>query len=334
MSIDLRPVLGAMTERRHNRPHVQVATMTAIAYFTDPSVGAWARDRVHALAVKHPSRVVVLDGTRTQSYQNVETVCDEHVDCVKDRGDWIELGVEGMEPGLLCSVLAALTIPEAPSILIWVASGIAKNPCFAALSDAMRTIVLNTSILDLDTTGLRELVDFARPRDGISIADLAYLRLHPWQEAIAQFFDRPDFRDELHDLRRVDITCGSDPEAYYLLGWLGSRLGWTPSGPSELQNKNGDRVEFAIERKGLPRRILRVRLASPRTTFLAEVDNDAAEAIVLTVQGEKTHPSRARPINNIDLAALVERAILTGRNDPVFRASLLAAGDILARRGN
>jgi glucose-6-phosphate dehydrogenase assembly protein OpcA len=332
MSLDLDSVLGEVTERRRKRSDANVATMTLVVFFNDSDVGKWARDRTHALAVKHPSRVIVLDGTQDHATQVVENACEAHGDCIKTRGDWIELGIKDANPETLRSAVSTLALPEAPLVLIWAAEGIGDDPRFSTLSEHMRTVVYNSSVLDSDDRALRELVTYVKAHPNVAIGDLAYLRLAPWQESIALFFDAKDVIRELFDLRRVEITCGSDSEAYYLLGWLASRLEWTSCSPDSFCNRFGVHIDFAIQREGHARRLRRVALRSSGTDFVAEVDGDNAEAIILTVTGAKQHPKRARPINNVDIATLVERAILTGHQDRVFVESLTAAGEILQRR--
>jgi glucose-6-phosphate dehydrogenase assembly protein OpcA len=330
--LDLRPVLGEITERRRNRRDVNVATMTVVVFFEDPTVGDWARDRTHALAVKHPSRVIVLDGTRTVDLNQVGSSCSQHQDCVKTRGDWIELGVKETDSDTLHSSIATLSLPEAPVVLIWVACGIGNDQRFATVAERVRTVVYNSSVIDCDDSALRELVTFVRAHPGVPISDLAYLRLAPWQEAIAVFFDGKEFIEELFDIRRVEITCGSDSEAYYLLGWLASRLEWTLCSPTAFCNRFGVQIDFVLNREGRARRMRSVVLESKDNKFQAEIDDENAEGIVLTVSGTKRHTVRCRPIINIDIASLVERAILTGHSDRVFVQSLMAAGEILKQR--
>ena len=332
MSLDLQSVLGEITERRRNRRDVNVATMTVVVFFSDPGVGDWVRDRTHALAVKHPSRVIVLDATQDHAMHVVGNSCATHGECVKTRGDWIELGVKDSSAETLRSAVSTLCLPEAPVVLIWVAAGIGEDSRFATLSERMRTVVYNSSVLGADDQALRDLVTFVKAHPNVAIGDLAYLRLAPWQESIALFFDGKDVIRELFDLRRVEITCGSDSEAYYLLGWLASRLEWTPCSADAFCNRFGVQIEFSIQRDGRARRIRRVVLKSSDTEFSAEVDGDTAEAIILEVSGAKQHARRARPISNVDVATLVERAILTGHQDRVFVESLMAAGEILQRR--
>jgi len=331
MSLDLHSVLGEITERRRNRSDMNVATMTVVVFFDEGTIGEWARDRTHALAVKHPSRVIVLDATESSDLHRVGAECEAHGECVKTRGDWIELGVKNSTAEMLRSAVATLALPEAPVVLIWVASGIGHDPRFTTLSSQMRTVVYNSSLLDIGEASLRELIDFVKANPNVAISDLAYLRLAPWQECIALFFDHKDVVRELFDLRRVEIACGSDAEAYDLLGWLASRLEWAPCSADAFCNRFGTQIDFAIVREGQARRIRSIVLTSSQTRFAAEADA-TADSIMLRVSGDRRHPDRCRPINNIDIAALVERAILTGHHDKVFVESLLAAGQILERR--
>jgi glucose-6-phosphate dehydrogenase assembly protein OpcA len=321
VSADLGDVLRTLSDRRRHQHTMKVATMTVVVFFEDRVVGAWARDRIRALSDKHPSRVIVLDGTQGAALQEV------------DRGDWIELGAKECDPENLRGAIDTLCLPEAPVVLIWVATGIASDPRFAAIGQDMRTIVYNSSVLDLHDGALRELVAFAQRHPEVPVSDLAYLRLRPWQEGIALFFDPRDAIDHLLDVRRVEITCGSDAEAYYLLGWLASRLEWTPSGADAFCDRFGTAIGFAIHREGRARRIRRVALASSRAQFVAEIDGEEASAIVLTATGVASYPRRYHPISNIDIAALVERAILAGGSDRVYAAVLAATARILAQKG-
>jgi hypothetical protein len=98
-----------------------------------------------------------------------------------------------------------------------------------------------------------------------------------------------------------------------------------------LRDTAGKTVAFQIRRDGEPRRIQRVALSTSSSTFIAEVD-ERAETIQLSVTGSSSHPRRYRPIKNPGIAALVERAILWGQSDRVFRHALASAGQILAQR--
>jgi glucose-6-phosphate dehydrogenase assembly protein OpcA len=334
MSIDLHSVLGELVQRRKTRQdRMDVALMTLVAFFEDAAIGAWLRDRLHCLAAKHPSRVILMDGTQSESTYAVGSVaCDQHAECLKTRGEWIELGVAGCDPETMRSVISALTLPQVPVVVVWASGRIAHDPRFAVVSSQARTIVYNSSALGTDEGALRQLVEFVREHPSIVISDLAYLRLAPWQESVALFFDARSVIRELFDLRRVEIASGSAAEAYYLLGWMASRLEWKPCASDRFCNRFGTEIEFALDHDGPPRRIRRVALHSSRSHFIAELRPDDPNAIALTVSGAAQHPQRSHPMTDLGTAALIERAILTGNKDRIFHDTLLAASEILARR--
>lgn len=319
MTLNLAPIFDELTALHRERgSDASVATMTVVVFFEDPQIGMLARDRIHSLASKHPSRVILLDAAGDPSAHRVEP------------GDWIELGVRSGDAATLCSAVEALRLPEVPLVLLWIAAGIGSDERFAMLSKDAQTIVYNSSLLDVGHEALCELVDYVEGHPQLPLADIAYLRLAPWQESVALFFDGKDV-EQLSDIQRVEIGCGSEPEAFYLLGWLASRLGWKPSSATSLLNRHGKQVDFEIAREGEPRRVSCIALSSSRSKFVAEVDKSAA-TIQLSVTGSSAHPQRYRAVNNPGIAALLERAILWGQNDRVFSESLAAAGEILAHR--
>jgi glucose-6-phosphate dehydrogenase assembly protein OpcA len=305
------------SSRRRGRD-ASVTTMTVVMLFEDEAIGELARERIRALSAKHPSRVIVLDACRDERLNRVEAA------------QWIELGVKGSGPEMLRSAVSALRVPDAPIVLLWIACGIDADARFAALAELAQTVVYNSSLLDTGHAALCQLVDYVDAHPDVPLSDIAYLRLEPWQECLAIFFDGDDVR-ELAELESVEIGCGSEPEAFYLLGWLASRLQWTPHTSDSLLTAAGGEIDFQIRLEGEPRRLRRVALGTSSSSFVAEADDDA-EAILLSVTGSSRHAPRYRAIKNPGIAALVERAILWGENDRVFHQALASAGQILSMR--
>lgn len=317
--MNLTPVLDELTEScRERGPDATVGTMTIVVFFENPVIGELARDRIHLLAAKHPSRVIVLDGAQGENMY------------VVDGCDWIELGVKGSGPEMLRSAVGALRLPEAPVVLLWIASGIEDDVRFAMLREGVQTVVYNSSLLDVDHAALCELVEYVERHPEVPLADIAYLRLSPWQECVALLFDGSAV-GALGDLQRVEIGCGSEPEAFYLLGWLASRLQWTPSAGDAFLSKSGKRITFAILHEGEPRRVRRIALHTSDGSYLAEVTPNE-QTIHLSVAGSGRHATRYRAVSNPGVATLVEHAILWGRNDRNFHDALRAAGAILAQQ--
>jgi glucose-6-phosphate dehydrogenase assembly protein OpcA len=319
MTVQLESVLGELAESFRRRGcDASVATMTLVVFFEDQAIGGLARDRIGKLASKHPSRVIMLDATQPENKYRVEGC------------DWIELGVNGSSPELLLSAVSSLRVADAPVILLWIARGIGSDARFSTLCQEASTVVYNSSLLDTGHEALHELVDYAGGHPALALADIAYLRLGPWQECVAMFFDGTASA-ELRELQHVEVQCGSEPEAFYLLGWLASRLGWTPSSPDALVDASGKPVTFEIVREGEARRIARVALHSSQSDFVAQLDA-SGDSILLSMSGAR-HGTRHEAVKHPGIAALVERAILWGQNDRVFYDALAAAGRILAQRG-
>ena len=240
---------------------MHVATMTLVVLFEDETIGKLARDRIRMLASKHPSRVVVLDACRDERVAHVEN------------NDWIETRRQKEPNPKRCAIgVCALHIRDAPIVLLWIASGIGEDSRFAMLSELAETIVYNSSLVDDGHAALCELVEYIEQHPHLPLADVAYLRLVPWQECVATFFDGKD-ADELRDVRRVEIACGSEPEGFYLLGWLASRLQWTPTSADALLDREGKTVDVpnAPRRRAAAHSARRVgyvvaRSTSPRST--------------------------------------------------------------------
>jgi hypothetical protein len=64
----------------------------------------------------------------------------------------------------------------------------------------------------------------------VYIVDLSWLRTVPWRERLAGSFENPSRRAALNSLKRIYVRydASSVVSAILLVGWLASRLGWTP----------------------------------------------------------------------------------------------------------
>ncbi len=302
--------------------NVRIATMTLLVFVEDPQLVPWVRERAQRLARRHASRVLLLNAGLAES-RSQQT----------DDAEWTEVGVRGTSAENIHALTSRLLPPGVPCILLWVAPRTASDERFVRLAPEMRTILLDSSRARDDDGALRDLVAFCGENGDVeSIHDLAYLRLAPWQELVADFFDERAFVEDLFDLRRVTIASGSDAEGCYLLGWLASRLSWTPDGDRSFRQKRGARrITYAILREGQPRRVKRITLESGATRFQAQLC--ATDAVSLEVSGTKERPARVAPLHDVDVASLLERAILREQRDPVFRESLDLAGHLLAADG-
>jgi 6-phosphogluconolactonase len=324
MSLDVTPLLDELSHAHSESAATITATMTFVVFVEDPAIADWVRSRSHAVAEKHPSRVIFFDATRGESQRRLETP--------SGRSEWLEVGVAGSGPQELASALSALALHEAPTVLAWMARDVATDDRFSTLTELADVVIVSTSAVDPDDRQLRELVKLLDQKPDCDVHDVAYLRIGAWQEIIAQLFDEPQFATELANVRTVEMTCGSDAEMYYLLGWLASRLEWSPCSEDEFCNASGAAINFSLKREGSPRRLERVAMHTQAFSFIAELLPEDPNVARLTIHGLKQPSEHLVPLRGLDIASLVERALLAKRRDEMFRESLAMAKRILQRR--
>lgn len=315
-AVDVNAILGEMHGSREGAADITTATLTLLAYTDERHIVNIIRERAEAILQRHPARVVLLDATREPG---------EHTASL----EWIDIGVRDVSVAEIASVAHALTLQDVPTVLVWAARETMRNPAFAALNELSNSLVLDSSRMGSDASGLRELTGYFSQDRRYAVQDLAYLRLAPWQEMIADFFDENELAGDLASLQSVAIVAGSQAEALYLLGWLASRLGWKSVSPGSFASPSGAPIAYSISMEGSPRRVRSVELASQENVFRAALDEGSDETVCLTVEGAKARPRHCEPLHDISNVALIERAILMPQTSDVFRATLEAVRELL-----
>jgi len=281
-------------------------TINFIAYFDDPSHARWVNDATTKLAEKHHSRAIVVDATLE----------GEHTTSP------FALEARGLSPERLRERVATALAPDLPTVLWWTDDAMSANPAFEALVDLTDALVINTSGNERDEAMVVELAAFVEARPTVSVRDIAWMRLRPWQDMIAQSFDDASLREELFSIRGVRIVAGSDAEALYLGGWLASRLGWTACARNEFCDRTGVHIPFHAIREGKARRICSVEVQTISSTYSATVSADDDDVLILSSHGPIERPKRTVQLAAIDNATLLERAILEPATDEIFEAAL------------
>jgi glucose-6-phosphate dehydrogenase assembly protein OpcA len=325
-AINTAELLHSLTEQRRDRPGVSTTTLNLIAFMDDAASPARLLDRLRTFAQKHPCRAIVLDGSHSEE-RRVNATSTEDGDTVFTLSEEIVLGVAAMEAEELHSVVHDLLIPDVECAVLWAGREL-RDPRFDALASLGTTIVVDSSRAADASEALHGVAQLSASTDRY-LRDLSYLRLLPWQDMIAQFFDDAELARELPAIARVEIVSGSEPEAYYFAGWLASRLEWQPCGRNELCNAAGEKIALGIEKRGDPRRVQSVVLRGAHSAFSAELDPSAPDLVCLTVTGTPSRDRRCAPLHDIDSVSLVEQAVLIPRTDPVFAESLRMARAIL-----
>jgi|GEM_PF-415052 len=306
----------------------RVATMNFVVFVDDPAHREWVLERAAVVADKHPSRLIVLDSTNAASGVDVSisartrgesTVVNERVD----------VAVGSLDHAAIVSLTQELSVHDIPTFLWWSGERLLRSRTFSGLAHGAASVLVDSSGKARGEETIRELGEFLTRFPGVVLNDLAFMRLAPWQDMIAQFFDDPALREDLFSISGLEIESGSDAEALYLAGWLGSRLSWEPSDRNAFSDRRGKRIPFLKIDKGDRRRVVSVVLRTADSAYRAELSPGNENVVVLSVDGARAKPQRCAPLQNIANTSLIERAILENARDPIFETSLMTVRDLL-----
>lgn len=325
-AFDLEPIEHELHSARAQAGGAAATTMNLIVYVDDESLQARADARAAQLTEKYPARIIVLHTDREAP--KVRSSVRKIGENALVHAERIELGIADVAPETTCSAINMLRVPDTANVLWWTSQTVAGERLFDELVKIMDTVIVDSSGASAKDFAIRELTRFFHGEKRVLLRDLAYMRLAPWQDMVAQFFDDQRFLDELHRIDRVEITSGSVAEGYYLVGWLASRLAWKPCGRFQLCDKADRAITFTLKPGGELRRVIRIALGTDDAEFSAEL-SESEDTVCLAVKGPGAGPPRCAPLHHIDNLSLLEKAFLLNNHDEVFEASLRILDELL-----
>jgi len=222
-----------------------------------------------------PSRTIILV-TRAPAVHGDDDVSpydvylqliEQHIgtDAPPLRFETITITVGIHEMGHLSSLVSPLLAAELPDFLWWPGNDFVDNPLFEDLQQIVDRVIVDSAQLGNDTSGVAAMRELLESDDTNSphIGDFTWLRLAPWRQLIAQFFDPPDVQLCLASIEEVTISYadvredGSSGLASALLtvGWLASRLGWEIMDPLEKRRAGGWSAPLRASANGRGREI-------------------------------------------------------------------------------
>ncbi|MEY2833585.1 MAG: hypothetical protein RLZZ574_2844 [Cyanobacteriota bacterium] len=168
-------------------------------------------------------------------------------------------------------IIAALAIADLPKFIWWKATPTTDLPLFKRLVSSSDTVIFDSSSFMEPETDLQALAGLLK-QDTI-LADINWRRLAPWQELTAAAFDPPERRSAIYEVDRVtiDYEQGNQSQALMFLGWLASRLQWTPIS-YDLEGGDYDirQVNFTDEKQ----RTIEAELAGIPTADWGDIPGD------------------------------------------------------------
>lgn len=234
-------------------------TLNLIAVASDLRAVTLIQETIARLRDFLPSRTIILipqDGTDHESGMigpryDVRVELMEQVTETDEpnlRFEVITIGADRRETGNLASLVTPLLAADLPDFLWWPGGGFADDPLFEDLLPIVDRLILDTAQLGRDVqsiSAIRQIL--ADESNAPVIGDFTWLRLEPWRQLIAQFFDPEDVQRSLHTVEQVTIHYAETREdgsaglaaALLTAGWLASRLDWEAIDPLERQKRGG-----------------------------------------------------------------------------------------------
>ena len=203
---------------------------TAAIQYSSDSQGAIA----DAIAAANPCRIIALvpslghdEGVTAQvsAYCPVNKKNKDSLVCC----EYITLSGTAEALDRIGGIITELTIGDLPKFVWWKAAPSPEHSLFKRLVNYSDSIIFDSSSFIDQKNNLSYLAQMTQ--QGVILADLNWRRLAPWQELSAAAFDPPERRAEIYEVDKVtiDYEKGNEAQALMFLGWLGSRLNWTPA---------------------------------------------------------------------------------------------------------
>jgi glucose-6-phosphate dehydrogenase assembly protein OpcA len=237
----------------------------------EPATEAEVRKAVLEVVGAHPARVLLLvaepDGPVPEATAQRGMTASVAALCRRAGGarrqvccELIALRAGGTETRHLADAGRALLVPDLPVAVWWPDGGQASDvsgPLATELAPLADRWIVDTGET-AGATGLRATQRLAGRLRG-AVSDLAWMRLLPWRELTAQFFDPPAFRRHLERVDRLEVWIadgnGPSAEALLWLGWVAGNQGWRvegSAGADEWRLRRGGRTALAAVRRPGP----------------------------------------------------------------------------------
>lgn len=237
-SPELLERLQAEFTKQKDAGQLTAENKTAAVQYTPDSQGAIA----DAIASANPCRIIALvpslgqdAGVQAQvsAYCPVNKKNKESLICC----EYITLSGTAEALERIGGIITGLTIGDLPKFVWWKAAPSPEYGLFKRLTTYCDSIIVDSSSFVKPERNLAYIAQLLQ--QGVTLADLNWRRLAPWQELCAEAFDPPERRAEIYEVDKVtiDYERGNQAQALMFLGWLASRLNWQPT---SYQIQGGD----------------------------------------------------------------------------------------------
>jgi glucose-6-phosphate dehydrogenase assembly protein OpcA len=221
------------------------------------------------------------------------------------------------------SIALPLIVPDLPVFLWWNDSIDADLPLLSALLEACdRLVVDSSSAVDFAT-----IVQLMNAHGSwLAVSDLSWARLTPWRHAIAGFYDHLACGDRLQEIQRIQIAVESEVDspgqAWLLIGWLATSLGWTHVDLHHLRTAKQTDVVIEVNRiPGACCQITEVNLFSPDAEYKV-ARSTSSDYLETRMRLQNKHARQLVKMPPQNLSALISKEVSILGHDVVYEKSI------------
>jgi glucose-6-phosphate dehydrogenase assembly protein OpcA len=226
---DIDAALRGLLEEQHAKgePYAPARVINMVAV-VDAAWRGEVLNRLERVGRYHPSRTILcaVEEGRTTIDASARLSADgtgdpSLVSVVEERVD-IRMGPSHLRR--LDAIVDPLILPDLITV-VWAPHG--HHEAVEAMHGLADVVLLDSSD---DPNPGRAISWVCQQYEHMYVVDLAWLRSTPWRERIAATFDPVEWRPALWKISKVEIRHRPDSavSGMLVLGWLASRLGWTP----------------------------------------------------------------------------------------------------------
>ncbi len=331
-------------EGRPRQDVIRACMSNLIIFCSSPEHTCALPDELDTIVRLHPARVLLLVGQADAPTTAIEATVTARCHLGGERhhvcSEQVTISASGDAVPRLPSTARSLLIGDLPTSLWWAAPTPPSlgGPVFDDLQRMADQVVYSSLFWPDPVRGTLATAAWVTGLDGgPAAADLAWRRLAPWRSLIGQSLDPAVLSGALDAIDRVEVEHGPHglPQAWLLVGWLATRLGWQAAGGtvrpgSELawvfHHAHGP-IEVHIRRlpegePGVCKVTIGWKIGDQRATM--SFTATAPGKLTATGQGASTEP-RVLVTPAQARADLVAAQLHDLERDPLFRDALQAA---------
>lgn len=320
---------------------VRASVLNLVVYTTSDADADKLGEMVGRLSGRHPLRAVILSAEPYHAQPSLDTRINSY--CFEDPEtgsqvccEQVIVGANGEPANHLTGIVVPLLIPDLPVYLWWMGEPQYESETFTDLIRSAQKLIIDSATFTPTPEAFRQVLAISRSeRRTCAVSDLNWMRLWPWLEVVAQFFDHQNLHPHLYGIQSVvvEYAKGSEGEqasptqAALMAAWLFSRLG---EQPDHLQMKpvaapqipSGNIASFTME----------TRHGAETARFVVDqLEDTGLHAKACAQVGERKMLERVVAITPRSRSEMLDIALEGCSRDLPYEDSLEIAAELLKR---